>query len=233
MARDSLIQMRTGTASAWTSANPTLAAGELGVESDTNSLRVGNGSNTWATLPSTRSVYHYSKSTSTTISGFSSGTGFYVFGAGLTVPADQAIHFDSVIQLAYKGTASGTTTVNFNFNQQTVPSSLTYSVDSGTVTGTSSLQTWQTPSSFTTPTYITNYAGSVTTATTSSNNYIYVTIRSRGVWRNSGGSQKCGPYLTVTDTTGSLIATPIILADSYVTITELGPSSSTITGNWS
>jgi hypothetical protein len=44
------IQVRRGTASQWTSANPTLAAGELGVESDTNLFKFGNGSSTWTAL---------------------------------------------------------------------------------------------------------------------------------------------------------------------------------------
>ena len=35
------IQMRRGTASAWTSANPTLAAGEVGFETDTNLFKIG------------------------------------------------------------------------------------------------------------------------------------------------------------------------------------------------
>lgn len=45
------IQLRRGTAAAWTSTNPTLAAGELGVETDTNKFKVGNGSTAWASLP--------------------------------------------------------------------------------------------------------------------------------------------------------------------------------------
>ena len=44
------IQVRRGTASQWTSANPILAAGELGVESDTNLFKFGNGSSTWTAL---------------------------------------------------------------------------------------------------------------------------------------------------------------------------------------
>lgn len=45
------IQLRRGTASAWTSANPTLAQGELGLESDTGKFKVGNGTSTWTSLP--------------------------------------------------------------------------------------------------------------------------------------------------------------------------------------
>lgn len=44
------IQLRRGTRSAWTTANPTLAAGELGVETDTLKFKVGNGSSAWAGL---------------------------------------------------------------------------------------------------------------------------------------------------------------------------------------
>jgi len=44
------IQVRRGTASQWTSANPTLAAGEMGVESDTNLFKFGNGSTAWTSL---------------------------------------------------------------------------------------------------------------------------------------------------------------------------------------
>ena len=45
------IQMRRDTAANWTSANPTLSAGEIGVELDTNKLKVGNGTNNWTSLP--------------------------------------------------------------------------------------------------------------------------------------------------------------------------------------
>lgn len=44
-------QFRRGTASQWTSANPTLAAGELGLETDTYSFKIGNGLTGWVGLP--------------------------------------------------------------------------------------------------------------------------------------------------------------------------------------
>jgi hypothetical protein len=44
------IQVRRGTASQWSSVNPILAAGEMGVESDTNLFKFGNGSSTWSAL---------------------------------------------------------------------------------------------------------------------------------------------------------------------------------------
>ena len=50
------IQLRRGTAANWTSANPVLAAGEMGVETDTGRAKVGNGSTLWASLPYIDSV---------------------------------------------------------------------------------------------------------------------------------------------------------------------------------
>jgi hypothetical protein len=44
------IQVRRGTASQWTSTNPTLASGEWGFETDTNKAKIGNGSSTWTSL---------------------------------------------------------------------------------------------------------------------------------------------------------------------------------------
>jgi len=44
------IQIRNGTAAAWTSANPILAAGEMGAETDTGRFKIGNGSTNWNTL---------------------------------------------------------------------------------------------------------------------------------------------------------------------------------------
>jgi hypothetical protein len=44
------IQVRRGTAAQWTSANPTLAAGEWGFETDTAKVKIGNGSTAWNSL---------------------------------------------------------------------------------------------------------------------------------------------------------------------------------------
>lgn len=44
------IQLRRDTAANWTSANPTLSAGELGYESDTDKVKVGDGITAWTSL---------------------------------------------------------------------------------------------------------------------------------------------------------------------------------------
>lgn len=44
------IQIRRGTASQWTSTNPTLASGEQGFETDTGKMKIGNGATAWNSL---------------------------------------------------------------------------------------------------------------------------------------------------------------------------------------
>ena len=44
------IQLRRDTAAAWTSANPTLAQGELGLETDTTYYKIGDGATAWNSL---------------------------------------------------------------------------------------------------------------------------------------------------------------------------------------
>ena len=46
-----IIQHKRGTALQWTTLNPTLEAGEVGWESDTNKFKIGTGSTVWTSLP--------------------------------------------------------------------------------------------------------------------------------------------------------------------------------------
>ena len=43
-------QFRRGTASEWSTANPVLANGEMGIETNTNQFKIGNGSTAWNSL---------------------------------------------------------------------------------------------------------------------------------------------------------------------------------------
>ncbi len=45
------IQLRNDTAANWTSVNPTLARGEIGIEIDTNKMKIGTGVTDWDNLP--------------------------------------------------------------------------------------------------------------------------------------------------------------------------------------
>ena len=46
-----VLKLRNGTAAQWTSTNPTLAKGEMGVETDTNKFKFGDGTTAWTSLP--------------------------------------------------------------------------------------------------------------------------------------------------------------------------------------
>jgi hypothetical protein len=46
-----MIQIRRDTAANWTSANPILAQGELGAETDTSKIKIGDGTTAWASVP--------------------------------------------------------------------------------------------------------------------------------------------------------------------------------------
>lgn len=78
------IQIRRGTASQWTSANPTLASGEFGYETDTGKFKIGNGSTAWASL---------SYSASGTVTSITAGTGL----SGGTITTSGTIAIDSTV----------------------------------------------------------------------------------------------------------------------------------------
>lgn len=52
----SKILLRRGTAAQWSSANPILGNGELGIETDTLKIKIGNGTSTWSQLTSYANV---------------------------------------------------------------------------------------------------------------------------------------------------------------------------------
>jgi hypothetical protein len=69
MAVQTQFQFRRGTAAQWTSANPILAAGEFGYESDTNKGKIGNGSTAWTGLNYVIGAFDASQLTGTTLAG--------------------------------------------------------------------------------------------------------------------------------------------------------------------
>lgn len=79
------IQVRRGTASQWTSTNPTLAAGEWGFETDTGKAKIGTGSANWTSLS-------YFGGTGT-VSSITAGTGL----SGGTITSSGTIAIDSTV----------------------------------------------------------------------------------------------------------------------------------------
>ena len=45
------IRIRSGTTAQWSSANPTLAEGEMGINLDTSNFKIGDGTTAWNDLP--------------------------------------------------------------------------------------------------------------------------------------------------------------------------------------
>jgi hypothetical protein len=50
MPAQTVIQLRRDTSANWTSANPTLAAGEVGFDSTENKIKIGDGTTAWTSL---------------------------------------------------------------------------------------------------------------------------------------------------------------------------------------
>jgi hypothetical protein len=122
MAVQTQIQTRRGSAATWTSTNPTLAAGEIGFESDTNKFKIGTGSTAWASLP-----YAASLSPLTTkgdLYTYSTADARLAVGAnGETLVADSS----TATGLRYQGNfAAGKNRIingDFNINQRAFTSS--------------------------------------------------------------------------------------------------------------
>jgi hypothetical protein len=75
------IQLRRDTAANWTSSNPVLRAGELGIETDTLKFKIGNGSSTWT------QITNYANVTST---GLSNSLNDYILSATKGIPGGPA-----------------------------------------------------------------------------------------------------------------------------------------------
>ena len=73
------IQIRRDTAANWTSSNPTLAQGELGLETDTSKLKAGTGSTAWTSLGYyDQETYVANATGATTTLDLATGTNFSV-----------------------------------------------------------------------------------------------------------------------------------------------------------
>lgn len=99
------IQVRRGTASQWTSTNPVLAAGELGFESDTNKLKIGNGSSAWSSLS------YIATGSTGTVTSVAAGTGL----SGGTITSTGTLSIDTSV------TADLTTTQTLTNKTLTTP----------------------------------------------------------------------------------------------------------------
>jgi hypothetical protein len=107
------IQIRRGTASQWTSANPTLAAGEFGYESDTGKFKIGTGSTAWTSL---------SYQASGTVTSITAGTG--LSGGAITTSGTIAIDTATTVDVSTAQTLTNKTLTSPTLNAPLINLSL-------------------------------------------------------------------------------------------------------------
>jgi hypothetical protein len=107
------IQIRRGTASQWTSANPTLAAGEFGYESDTGKFKIGDGSTAWNSL---------GYKASGTVTSITAGTG--LSGGAITTSGTIAIDTATTVDVSTAQTLTNKTLTSPTLNAPIINLSL-------------------------------------------------------------------------------------------------------------
>jgi hypothetical protein len=107
------IQIRRGTASQWTSANPTLAAGEFGYESDTGKFKIGTGSTAWTSL---------SYQGAGTVTSITAGTG--LSGGTITTSGTIAIDTATTVDVSTAQTLTNKTLTSPTLNAPLINLSL-------------------------------------------------------------------------------------------------------------
>lgn len=81
MPAQTVIKLRRDTAANWDTTNPILAAGEMGIETDTNLHKLGDGVTAWGTLPYAASSTVTTQVKNTTGSTIPKGSVVYISGA--------------------------------------------------------------------------------------------------------------------------------------------------------
>ncbi len=177
----SKLQIRRDSASDWTSANPTLSAGEMGYEQDTTKLKVGDGTTVWNSLgyfspPSLGVTVVANMTALVAITGMSAGdeafvtannklflyngSGWYLVATVQNSSPSSITGVSGTYALATDGTATTITAVSTD--PEGVPLTWSYAVTTGSLTngGGASATVSQADNVFTvTPTTNASYAG--------------------------------------------------------------------------
>lgn len=111
------IQFRRDTAANWTSANPTLASGEIGFETDTRKAKIGDGSTAW------NSLSYSIGGAAGTVTSITAGTGL----TGGTITSSGTIAVDTSVTATLTGSQTLT-------NKTLTAPIITYSVNAQTGT---------------------------------------------------------------------------------------------------
>lgn len=107
------IQIRRGTAAQWTSANPTLASGEFGYETDTGKFKIGDGSTAWNSL---------SYKAAGTVTSITAGTG--LSGGTITTSGTIAIDTATTVDVSTAQTLTNKTLTSPTLNAPLINLSL-------------------------------------------------------------------------------------------------------------
>ena len=114
------IQLRRDTAANWTSANPTLALGEFGLETDTMLYKVGDGTTAWNSLSyaelsgTDKFTINEQTGTAYTLVGSDAGKLIKMTNAAantLTVPPNSSVAFDIGVTINVVNYGAGQTTL--------------------------------------------------------------------------------------------------------------------------
>lgn len=91
------MQQRRGTAAEWTTVNPVLADGEMGLESDTGKFKFGNGVQTWSARPYATTGSGGGGGGGVTVENLPAGSVVMVKKTGTTWPARPTTRTDLVV----------------------------------------------------------------------------------------------------------------------------------------
>ena len=131
------IQIRRDTAANWISANPTLRAGEIGIETDTLKMKVGNGTSTWTSLTNYMNITP--SSLNTTLNGYLEVTDLNDSVAALNGVQNLLIPNDSII---FEGATDDSYELTLQATDPTADRTIILPDSSGTVALTSDLTSY-------------------------------------------------------------------------------------------